>query len=196
MANSIQSLQKDGHGWEMLPLQDCSKHLMTSIINNNTAACLADAKQYQEHGVPDYEKLIMIPAKDRFGIMELSDREGHAIVLKMLTAFCANFNVKSPMNELQLVQCSAMMLGEAKDETLSIQELNLFFYLAIRGVFGKVYDRLDIGVMMEMFDKFLNERYRQWQQHKMEKESQYKSYDPPRTGEEKTIEAIKKWAKS
>lgn len=195
MANLIQLLQKENQEWELLPLQPSSKHLMTSIINDNALACLADAKQYEQHGAPDFNKLMLIPAKDRLGIMELSDKEGHAIVLKMLTTFCANFNVKNPMNELQLVQCSAMMLGEAKDETLSIQELNVFFYLAVRGIFGKVYDRLDIGVIMEMFDRFLNERYRQWQEHKMDKEAQYKSYDPPASDEEKIIDAIKKWVK-
>ena len=83
------------------------------------------------------------------------------------------FNVKNGMTEIQIKMLVDMILKNFF--FLKISDLRLFSEKFKMGLYGKVYDRLDGGVVMDALNKYVDDRMEEAAQYHQQRASKFKS---------------------
>lgn len=83
------------------------------------------------------------------------------------------FNVKNGMTEIQIKMLVDMILKNFY--FLKVSDLRLFAEKFKMGLYGKVYDRLDGGVIMDALNKYVGERMDEAEQYHQKRASQFKA---------------------
>lgn len=109
------------------------------------------------NGVPNY--LLTVKFKP---IGQQVEKYGKQTIVKslflMIKDFCGTFNVVRNMSDDQMIDCALMLLDMHIESNYRIEDFTQFFQVAKAGKYGKVYDHVDTPVIMEMLDRFHEER--------------------------------------
>jgi len=86
------------------------------------------------------------------------------LVSLMLTNFVKSFNVATQMTFEQITDTAMSLIstysvGSADNPSFSLEDFSLFFELAKRGRYGKVYKGLDMSIIFEWISLYENDRY-------------------------------------
>lgn len=135
--------------------------LINSITEGNAAVIKQKAYELIERGAPKFKDLFLIPHNSRVkNIVDvIGQRDAHALMIVLLQRFVGGYNVKNNMTAEQVVDYASDLLHIGMDEHMSMEDFVVFFELAKRGEYGKVYDRLDGGMINEMLEKHLTARW-------------------------------------
>lgn len=77
----------------------------------------------------------------------------------MIKDFCSAFNVVRNMTEEQMIDC-AFALAEFEPESfIKLEDFAMMFDGAKKGKYGTIYDRIDMQTIIQMLNKYLDERW-------------------------------------
>ena len=104
---------------------------------------------------------------------EQGKQAASAYISIMLADIEQFFNVKNGMTEIQIKMLVDMILKNFY--YLKISDLRLFSEKFKMGLYGKVYDRLDGGVVMDALNKYVDDRMEEAAQYHQQRASKFKS---------------------
>jgi len=164
---------------ETLPLavQPTTLHLINSIIKNDRLAIKEAAHSLMEKGAVKYEALLSIPQSNRLQQMQkvLGTGETHLLIVILIDNFINSYNVEAKPSAEQVLDAAYDLLVLAKQYHCAFEDLVVFFECAKRGTYGKVYNRIDGPLLMEFFNKYLDERYEAFREWKINEENEFKA---------------------
>lgn len=136
--------------------------------------------RFKEAGLIKFERSLRIPMNER--IPALVKDSGHekvltAIVASIMSAF-NNINLKKGMNEDQVIELAAVLIDEAHNDQLALEDILLFLQRLITGQAGTLYDRLDMPTFFELFESYREERYQALRHIREEEHANYKCIGP------------------
>jgi hypothetical protein len=95
-------------------------------------------------------------------------KENEELAIRTITGillmFSEYYNLSQQMTEMQAVQTASLFLEQYPAE--SIEDLILCLKKAKIGEYGKIYNRIDGGMIFEWFNKYLDEKYERFEQIK------------------------------
>lgn len=74
----------------------------------------------------------------------------------MINDFCGNFNTRNPMNDEQIADLAIELVTDYW--SYKLEDFIAFFSLAKRGLYGKVYDRVDAATIYQMLAEYNKQR--------------------------------------
>jgi len=152
-------------------------HLLNSIIKNDRIAIKEAAHSLIEAGAVKYEALLSIPQNNRLEQMQkvLGTAETHLLIVILIDNFIDSYNVTAKPTAEQVLDCAYDLLVMAKQYCCAFEDLVVFFERAKKGTYGKIYNRIDGPLLMEFFDKYLDERYEALENMRANQEYLYQS---------------------
>lgn len=135
--------------------------------NNNLGLRLAIRETLVLNGIVQYHTIIengytLFRLKKEIGLLNTT-----MIVATMITKLCGAFNVSKNMT-IEQIQDFALTLvednlhGSYDYPSLRIEDLAVFFELAKTGKFGRPFDYVDGGLIIEWLNKYFVERDERW----------------------------------
>lgn len=128
-------------------------------------------------GAVVYEKPLVIPLSERIPALA-STEEGRFGVLTALTASIGaamgHMNLKYPMNADQILEIGNLIIDQAAEDWIAIEDVLLFLQELLLGKAGKIYDRIDIPFFFELFETYREKRHRALLRFREEEQSQHK----------------------
>lgn len=110
-------------------------------------------------GTPDY--LLTVKFKT---IGQQIEIYGKQTILKslflLIKDFAGTFNVVRNMTDDQMVDCALLLTENYKHTNYRIEDFVQFFQVAKTGRYGKVFDRIDAPMILELLDRFDDERWK------------------------------------
>lgn len=107
-------------------------------------------------GNPKFLEVINYPK-----ITDLIEKIGHGITHKivflLIKDFCNTFNVVRNMNEDQMIEAAGMLVDEC--DNMRMEDYTMMFALAKRGGLIKIYDRIDLEVITDVFNAYWIKRH-------------------------------------
>jgi hypothetical protein len=121
----------------------------------------------------------ILTSKTSPALSELKKHKGEKVALEVLVALmdeCQQyFNLQQPMNAQQLMLTAELIMEEYY--YLRIEELRVCFRMAMKGVFGPVYNRIDGQVFFEWIIKYMPKRQLITDRMKQEQQSSNNIYE-------------------
>jgi hypothetical protein len=74
----------------------------------------------------------------------------------MINDFCGNFNTRNPMSEDQIADLAIELVNDYW--CYKLEDFVVFFSLAKRGRYGKVYDRMDAATIYQLLAEYNKDR--------------------------------------
>jgi len=132
---------------------------------------------FKDNGVVRYDKTLQIPSSERIPALTRTE-DGYkqvytALVIALQQCF-SNLNLRKGFNEDQLLDLSDMIIEQASEDNLSLEDVLLFLQQLVSGKAGRIYDRLDIPTFFELFEGYRQERYMSLQYLQYEAHAHYK----------------------
>ena len=116
-------------------------------------------KPFQQGAGLDFLMLAKIPTSERIPALAKQDkRYVHSLIIAQIEYTMKFFNLTNSLTIEQIFLLADQIIDESEDDTLSMQDVFLFLQRLATGKMGVVYNRLDIPSVMEMFDKYRDER--------------------------------------
>lgn len=136
-------------------------------------------RQYTgEDGLPAFRNLLALPARIPHLVKGYGDQQVHALISALIGAFANSFNVVRQMTAAQITACAFDLMESAKEDWLAMEDLVLFFDLARKGKYGKVYDRLDQQTIFEMLELYREERHQDLVRSREERDANFRGLGP------------------
>lgn len=104
---------------------------------------------------------------------------------------CKWFNVKNNISEEQIYGIAEMVISEYK--FLTLLDLGLCFKFAKLGKYGKVYDRIDGGLVLYWLKMYEEERTETIVNKRLRQNDAHKGDNSTRSSETTLKKALKKW---
>ena len=120
---------------------------------------------------------------------EFGEEELLIYVSELLTDCVLSFNIGKTMNAEQ-IKLTAEYIAEDY-YFLKPEELKYCFAQAQKGVYGKIYDRIDTSIIFEWFDKYIEERMGSVEKNNQNKTNEFKSQDYKNASSQTILPALK-----
>ena len=148
-------------------------------------------QQYIKDGHPLFEDLLSIPLPERIPglLQDYGLKRMHRLIKLVLQEFCyASALPRSrKLTDTKTSVCSCDLLLAAEEDQLSLEDLIVFFELAKEGKFGKLKSAITHYAIMQMLEKFRQQRYDAYSHAKEQKQKERKALGPvERTSPEPT----------
>jgi len=116
-------------------------------------------KTFQQGAGLDFLMLAKIPISERIPALAKQDkRYVHSLIIAQIEYTMKFFNLSNSLSVEQIFLLADQIIDEAGDDNISLQDVFIFLQKLATGKMGVVYNRLDIPSVMEMFDKYRDER--------------------------------------
>lgn len=164
-----------------------SKNLLPALIRNDRRAINWHLRLFKQDGKVMHDKTLAIPSSERITALTRSEdgyKQIYTILVLHLQQTFTNLNLKRGFNEDQLLELADMIIEEAREDNLSLEDVLLFLQQLITGKAGKIYDRLDTPAFFELFEGYRQERHLALTYLRYEAEINYKAQgDTTRTSD-------------
>lgn len=136
-----------------------SQRLMTSILKLELPEHRFTGKmelsevvsELMPAGVPQFLSVTKYPKiadlKETIGL-----RDMHKLIFLLVKDFCNSLNVVRNMNEDQMIEAAGMLMDEC--DNFRLEDYTMMFTMAKRGGLIKIYDRIDLQVITDIFDAY------------------------------------------
>lgn len=152
--------------------------MLNAIHNNRADLITANLSAFKDRGNVNYLAVINgIPLEDRLPalVKKYPKQEIAAIITVALTSAFEKMNLRYAMNADQIVELGEMILESSEEDQLALEDIMLFLHQLVRGQMGKIYDRMDIPTFFEMFEKYRQDRHKDYLNAKEELDAQFKA---------------------
>ena len=163
---------------EKYPVPSSRTNLLPALARNDRQAISMHLRTFKENGIVRHDRTLLIPSAERIPALTRSDegyKQVYTILVLNLQQCFSNLNLRKGFNEDQLLELAEMIIEEANEDNLSVEDVMLFLQQLVTGKAGKIYDRLDIPTFFELFEVYRQERYVALQYIQYEAHSQYKA---------------------
>lgn len=172
-----------------------SKNLLLSVQQGNKVAVTMHLNKFKANGIIQFDQVMTLPSTERIPALAKTEN-GRYEVLVALTASLKsafnNFNLKFAMNEDQIIELADQIIDQSYEDNLAIEDVLLFLQGLLTSNYGKVYDRMDIPLFFEFFEKYRQKRHDQLIILRDEQQTQAKTMgrDPVKgMGKDKNMDA-------
>lgn len=101
-------------------------------------------------GVPKFLEVVKYPKVSDLAIQ--NKPRTLLLISIMVRDFCSSLNVVRNMNEDQIIEAAGMLMDES--DNMRLEDYTMMFALAKRGGLVKIYDRIDLQVISDIFDAY------------------------------------------
>ena len=116
-------------------------------------------KPFQSGAGLDFLMLAKIPSGERIPALAKENKSYvHKFIVAQIEYTMKFFNLSNSLSVEQIFLLADQIIDEAGDDNISLQDVFIFLQKLATGKMGVVYNRLDIPSVMEMFDKYRDER--------------------------------------
>lgn len=133
-------------------------------MNGNKTEIANRLSEFKQQGVLQFNKILSISISQRIPALTKTN-DGRLEVLTALTASLKsafnNLNLRFAINEDQIIELSDLIIDQSCEDQLSLEDVLLFLQKMLTGSYGKLYDRMDIPLFFEFFEKYRQERHEQ-----------------------------------
>jgi len=161
--------------------------LLPALRTGNKQAINWHLQLFKQHGAIRHDLTLQIPSAERIPALTRTDAgydEINTILAIYLTQTFNNLNLRKGFNEDQVLDLAEMIIEEAKEDNLSLEDVMLFLQQLVTGKAGKIFDRLDIPTFFELFEGYRQDRHLALQYIHYEAEVQFKGMgDTTRTSD-------------
>lgn len=137
---------------------------MKSLHQGDKISITNHLNKFKSNGIIQFEKVMMLPSSERMPALAKTE-DGRGDLLIALTAALKsafnNFNLKFAMNEDQIIELADQIIDQSYEDNLAIEDVLLFLQGLLTSNYGKVYDRMDIPLFFEFFEKYRQKRHDQ-----------------------------------
>lgn len=148
--------------------------------------------KFKEGGLVKFERTLCIPQSERIPALAQTD-EGHFNVLTAIVGSIKsaldNINLRKGLNEDQVIEIAEVLIDEASEDQLALEDVLLFLQRLSTGKAGTLYDRLDMPTFFELFESYREERFQALKHVRYEQEVRYKSMGDTNRYSERVDEA-------
>lgn len=152
------------------------RNLIVALERGNKAEINASLRVHKtETGLINYKSVLSIPRSER--ICELVKTDPVKIPMLITVALTLAFeslNLKRGMSAAQVVDLAEMIVDEAGQDYLSMEDLLLFLQKLVRGEYGTNYESMDCAKFMDKFEVYREARYQALKEHQREQHVQHK----------------------
>lgn len=134
--------------------------------------------RFKEKGLVRFDKVLAIESGERIAALVRQD-EGY---LKVAAAIAAsiqsavnNLNLKLNLSEDQIAELAGLIIDDAEEDNLALEDVLLFLQQMITGKLGKIYERLDIQKFFELFEVYRQQRHENLIRIREEQAAQHKA---------------------
>lgn len=147
------------------------------------------------HGQPNFPRLFKIKYTDRIPAMVQAAGREHvrSLVATMIMHYTNSLNLSNTLSAMQVVSIADKLLQMGMVDHVSIVELDVFLEQTKLGRYGQLYNRLDEAVLLYMFDQYLEQRWKAYQELKTEQQAQYKYTDGERAEKISSMQETAYW---
>jgi hypothetical protein len=116
-------------------------------------------KPFQSGAGLDFLMLAKIPTSERIPALAKENKPYiHKFIVAQIEYTMKFFNLSNSLSIEQIFLLADQIIDESDQDNISIQDVFIFLQRLATGKMGVVYNRLDIPSVMEMFDKYRDER--------------------------------------
>lgn len=133
---------------------------------------------FKTRGQVDFSKVLSVPTSQRIGALTAYyGRQNMAETLAAVIGRGINtMNLRHSMSGYQLAELADALLDEATEDNLAMEDVLLFLQNLVRGKMGKIYDRMDMQVFLELFESYREDRFQAIRHIRYEQEVNRKSW--------------------
>ena len=134
-------------------------------------------RQFKDDGGKvHFPTVFQIPSEHRIAEMARNNfEEVNVLIIGALTVAFENMNLKRGMNELQILNLSEIIIDQAKEDNLALEDVMLFLQRMINGEYEMSYESMDIPKFMKMFEMYREERFQNMKKLRDDKQAQFHS---------------------
>jgi hypothetical protein len=158
-----------------------SSRLFTSTVEYTMIANLVSQQYQQQHEVL-FDRLLSIPLEDRIpGLMEKYGKKTiHKLLLMVLKEFVASLGLpayKRPTEtRVSILACEIML--SAGEDFLALEDVILFLQRVRAGFYGPVKTLVTTQVLLQLMDRYRNDRHQAYSKIKQADEAALKQLGP------------------
>lgn len=134
--------------------------------------------RFKEAGLVKFERTLQIPLTERIPAL-VKQSEGHFSVLTAIVASLKstldNINLSKTFNEDQVVELAEVIIEQAHEDNLALEDVLLFLQRLVTGQAGTLYNRLDMPTFFELFESYREERFQALRNIRYEQHCNYRS---------------------
>ncbi|RYZ15825.1 MAG: hypothetical protein EOO16_26840 [Chitinophagaceae bacterium] len=139
-------------------------------------------QQYQLAHEVQWDKLLALPVEDRIPglITRYGKKTAHRLLLMMLREFIATMNLpayKRPTETRVSVAACEIMIS-AHEDYLGLEDIILFLQRARAGYYGPIKTLVNMQLLLQLLDKYRQERHSAYLKLKDQQQAQYKQLGP------------------
>lgn len=127
---------------------------------NNQQVSLILRQFKQKDGTPNYPAVFSIPSTERLPVLAAQDF--HKVNLLMIGAITVAFEsltFKKPMNEIQILNLSELIIDSSHEDNLSFEDVILFLQQMVAGKYEFSSESMDVPRFMKLFNTYREERH-------------------------------------
>jgi hypothetical protein len=129
-----------------------------------------------QNGSLNYNKILSIPFSDRlFNLLEkVGYKEIHMVLGASIQLAMESLNLSKPLFANQIIDIVDVILEECTEDSLAIEDVILFLQKLTRGESGNLFSSIDVAKFFQLFEKYREDRHKEYMRIKYEMEVQYK----------------------
>lgn len=137
---------------------------MRSLHQGDKMSITKHLNKFKANGIIQFDKVMTLPSSERMpALAKTEDGRGDLLIAlsAALKSAFNNFNLKFAMNEDQIIELADQIIDQSYEDNLAIEDVLLFLQGLLTSNYGKVYDRMDIPLFFEFFEKYRQTRHGQ-----------------------------------
>lgn len=145
---------------------------------------------FKANGNIRYDQVLRIPSSERIPALTATDagyKQVYTVLVVKLQQAFSNLNLRKGFNEDQLLNLAEMIIEQASEDNLSMEDVLLFLEQLVTGKSGKIFDRMDAPTFFELFEDYRERRHLALQYMQYEAHQQYKSMGDDKRSSEQDI---------
>lgn len=148
------------------------KPFLEILQTNKRLDIAAHLGQFKQNGVINFRAVLSIESRQRIPQLILQEGGRNTVLIALSVALknaLGNLNMKYHMNEDQLVELADIIIDQAHEDQLALEDVVLFLQKMLAGEYGDVEFKMDSPLFFKLFevyrqqrhDELLNVRYEQ-----------------------------------
>lgn len=148
------------------------------MLSGEKTSVTMHLSRFKEAGRVKFERTLQIPMDERIPALVANEENRfyvHTALVGALKSAMDNINLRRGFNEDQIIELADVIIDQAHEDHLALEDVLLFLQRLITGQAGTLYDRLDMPTFFEMFESYREERYQALRHVRDEQHIHYKN---------------------
>lgn len=133
--------------------------------------------QFKQNGVINFRAVLSIESRQRIPQLILQEGGRNTVLIALSVALknaLGNLNMKYHMNEDQLVELADLIIDQAHEDQLALEDVVLFLQKMLAGEYGEVEFKMDSPLFFKLFEAYRQQRHEELMNARYEQQANHK----------------------